>query len=187
MSLVDSAELADATWRDTEFVVALPDVSAALVVTTQGYSLLGGDPAFVNGAMTMNGGVDAARALFRRQAKKVGDPLRAIAAQYPPTRRSWKTAQEVEPGSAVADQLTLMTALVTGEISPKSFEMDWYDAWRRERDSGERTHGVLYEALKEMFFFLEDYTADASLREPGDPTDDDLLRAVREVLTLLDL
>ncbi|WP_189058456.1 hypothetical protein [Longimycelium tulufanense] len=185
MSLVDAAELADATWQDTEFVVALPDLSGALVVTTKGYSLLGGSQAFVERAVA--DGVDAARDLFRRQAKKGGAALRRIAAQYPRTHRSWKTAQEVDPGSAVADQLALMTALVAGEISPASFVRNWLDSRSRELATGERTHGLLYDALNRIFYFLEDYTADPSLREPGDPTDDDLLRAVREVLTLLDL
>ncbi|MDQ7807420.1 hypothetical protein Q5425_27095 [Amycolatopsis sp. A133] len=65
-----------------DFAVALPDFSAALLVTTDGYAQLGGSPAFVRGAV--NGGVDDARTRFGRYAKKVGGVPLTIAARYPP-------------------------------------------------------------------------------------------------------
>lgn len=61
---------------DTDFVVALPDLTVALVVTTDGCSLLGG-------------GVDDARARFGRVAKKLGGALPGIAAHYPPLHLEW--------------------------------------------------------------------------------------------------
>jgi hypothetical protein len=184
VSLVDRDALVEATWQDVSFVLALPDLSAALVVTTDGYSLLGGSPAFVRGAV--NGGVDAARAQFGRYAKKVGGALLPIAAQYPPLHREWATVQDVEPGSAVFEQVALMAAVAAGEISAQSFAPRWLDAWRRERDTGERTRGVLSEVLREFFFVLEDYAADPSLREPGDMTDEELVAKVRDALALLE-
>ena len=181
VSLVDPVALTE--WRDTDFVLALPDFTAAVLVTTNGYALLGGSPAFVRGAV--NGGVDAARAQFGRYARKLGGALLEIADQYPPLQREWASGQDVEPGSGVADQLALMTSLVAGEISAQSFAPAWWDAWRRERDGGERTRGALGEALHGIFFVLEDYAADPSLREPGDMTDEELVAKVRAALALL--
>ncbi|MET9626625.1 hypothetical protein ABZX92_04090 [Lentzea sp. NPDC006480] len=186
VSLTDSAALAAATWRDTDFVVALPDLTAALVVTTDGYSLLGGIPAFVQGAVVGGGGVDDARARFGRVAEKLGGALPGIAAQYPPLQRVWVTVHEVAPGSAVSDQLALMTAVVAGEISPPAFVSKWMNASRREQRQGERVGGALGTALHDVFFVIEDYAA-PDLWEPGDLNDEELVVKVREALALLDL
>jgi hypothetical protein len=181
--LTDGVALIENTWQDTDFVVALPDMSAALLVTTSGYSLLGGSPVFVRGAT--NGGVDSARAQFGRYAKKLGGVLLPIAAQYPPLHREWATEQDVEPGSGVADQLALMRSLVAGEISAQSFAPAWLTGWRRERNGGERTRGALNDALHDIFVVLEDYAADPSLREPDDMTDEELVAKVRKALDSL--
>lgn len=185
VSLTDSAALAAATWRDTDFVVALPDLTAALVVTTDGYSLLGGSPAFVQGSV-IGGGVDDARARFGRVAKRLGGALPGIAAQYPPLHRVWVTVHEVEPGSAVSDQVALMTAVVAGEISPPAFASKWMNASSRQLHQGERVGGALATALHDVFFVIEDYGA-PDLWEPGDLNDEELVIKVREALALLDL
>jgi self-protective colicin-like immunity protein len=185
VSLMNSAALMEVTWQGTDFVVALPDLSAALVVTTDGYSLLGGSPAFVRGAV--NGGVDDARARFGHYADKLGGVLLPIAARYPPLHQPWATTREVEPGSAVAEQLDLMTSLVSGEISPQSFASAWMAASRRQQNGGERTHDALGTALHDVFFAIEDYGGGPSLWEPGDLTDDEFLAKVRETLASLGL
>ncbi|SDN29123.1 hypothetical protein SAMN04488074_1444 [Lentzea albidocapillata subsp. violacea] len=185
VSLTDAAALAAATWRDTGFVVALPDLTAALVVTTDGYALLGGSPAFVRGAV-IGGGVDDARARFGRVAKKLGGALPGIAAQYPPLHREWATMHEVEPGSAVSEQVALMTSVVAGEISPPAFASKWMNASSRRQNHGERVSGALGTALHDVFFVIEDY-AEPDLWEPGDLNDEELVIKVREALALLDL
>ncbi|MGW6447710.1 hypothetical protein [Lentzea sp. NPDC055074] len=185
VSLRDSAALVAATWRGTDFAVALPDLTAALVVTTDGYSLLGGSPAFVQGAV-IGGGVDDARAQFGRVAKKLGGALPGIAAQYPPLHRIWATVHDAEPGSAVSEQIALMTAVVAGEISPPAFASKWMDASRRELHHGERVGGALGLALHDVFFVIEDY-AEPDLWQPGDLNDEELVVKVREALALLDL
>lgn len=180
--LTKPVALVEATWQGTDFVVALPDLTAALVVTTGGYSLLGGSPAFVRRAV--DGGVDGARASFGRYAKKLGGALPGIAARYPPLHRPWATVEEVEPGSAVSDQVALMTSLVTGEISPAAFASKWMNASRRQQNHGERVRGALGTALHDVWFAAEDY-AEPDLWEPGDLNDEELVTKVREALALL--
>ncbi|MET9232288.1 hypothetical protein [Lentzea sp. NPDC003310] len=96
------------------------------------------------------------------------------------------TVHEVAPGSAVSDQLALMTAVVAGEIAPPAFGTQWMNASRRQQRQGERVGGALGTALNDVFFVIEDY-GPPDLWEPGDLNDGELVVKVREALALLDL
>ncbi|QUQ64007.1 colicin immunity domain-containing protein [Kutzneria sp. CA-103260] len=163
-------------------VVEEPD--GAVLVTTQGYGLVGGTPDFVRGHVPE--GSDEARARFARYARRTGSSvLIDIAAEFPPLRHSWSRPADVDPDSNVAEQLELMRSLADGRILPADFARRWLAARLRSLSDRERTRSPLTEMLNRMFYALDDYAIDPSVREPGDLTDEELTDVARTALEKL--
>ncbi|MFE1787576.1 colicin immunity domain-containing protein [Streptomyces sp. NPDC059525] len=97
-------------------------------------------------------------------------------------QRMWKTAGAVPPDSATGRQLALMSDLSHATISPQDFAKAWLDSRRAALRNGERIGEHLSRHLDEVFYTLDDYPIDPTLREPGDATDDELLAAVNDAL-----
>lgn len=85
------------------------------------------------------------------------------------------------PPPGVAEQLRLMGELDAGRISVPAFGR----AWWRARDADERVRDPLQGVIDAVFWVLEEYPLDPTLREPGDPTDADILATVRAALRKL--
>lgn len=155
-----------------------------VAVTGLGYALVEGTPGFLRGALPA--GVDDARARFARVARRLARPeLLAVAGRFPPRARAWRSPAEVPPGSAVAEQLAVMTAFADGTVSGSDFGRRWHAARRQAHERDERVRDALGHVLGEVFFLLEDYPIDPGLREPGDLTDEELLLGVRGLLESL--
>jgi hypothetical protein len=151
-----------------------------VIAATDG-AVLGGTPDFVRERVPE--GTDEARAPFARYARRTRSAtLIEIAAEFPPTRHSWSRPSDVEPGSAIAEQLDLMRSFANGQIPPADFARGWLAARRRSLDEGERTTSPLTEILDRMFYALDDYAIDPSLHEPGDLTDEQLADVARRAL-----
>lgn len=99
-----------------------------------------------------------------------------------PGRRAWAAPSEVEVGTGVAQQLALMKALVAGEISAPDFAKLWLAARRRSLDEGERVRDKFERILTNVFYLLDDYAIDPSLRGPGDISDETLKNKVDSAL-----
>lgn len=99
-----------------------------------------------------------------------------------PKKRSWASPSEVPSDSGVATQLSLMQDLVTGKISGPDFARSWLSARRRSLDEGERTRERFDRILTDVFYLLDDYVIDPSLRDEDDMTDEELGIKVRESL-----
>ncbi|WP_431874674.1 colicin immunity domain-containing protein [Amycolatopsis sacchari] len=171
---------------DGDFLLCLPDFSAAVLVTTSGYALLAGAGKFL--AETVYEGVDEARARFGQYAKRLAvryPELAEVAREYPPRLRSWGSPGEATPGSGVAEQVELMNRLDRDELTGKDFMDRWLAARRRSQEAGERLRRPLAEALDQVFYALEDYEPDPGLRDPDELSDEDLLDQVRAALTRL--
>ncbi|MEU7854270.1 hypothetical protein [Nonomuraea sp. NPDC049141] len=168
---------------DSGLLLALPGLSGAVLVTGQGYALVAGDARFVRACLDT--GIDEARVRFARYAKRLAGSrpeLATIAARFPPRHPSASTPAEVAPGTGVAEQLALMRALACGDLPAASFAPAWLAARRRSLEEGDRVRDGLERALLDVFYALEDYTADPDLREPGDLSDEELTARVRESL-----
>ncbi|MFF2556220.1 hypothetical protein ACFVUS_34780 [Nocardia sp. NPDC058058] len=96
--------------------------------------------------------------------------------------RTWAKPADVPPGSGVAEQLNLMKSLACRQITCPAFARSWYDARRRSLDNGERLRQPFERLLTRVFYDLEDYPIDPSLRDSGDITDEALIDNVRGVL-----
>lgn len=99
--------------------------------------------------------------------------------------RSWARPTEVEPGSGIAQQLTLMEELVREDITGPDFARAWYSARNSSLRAGERIREPFYRILNEVFYALEDYAIDPTLYEEGDTTDEELVACVRDALAKL--
>jgi hypothetical protein len=100
--------------------------------------------------------------------------------------RAWSKSSEVSPGTATAEQLDLMRQLAIGAISAPDFARAWLAARRRALDEGDRVRGRFYNTLTNVFYLLDDYVIDPTLREPGDMTDEELAMRVRDALRELE-
>ncbi|WP_051736037.1 hypothetical protein [Amycolatopsis rifamycinica] len=165
-------------------LLAVADLSGAVLDTGLGYALVAGTPRFLRGALP--DGADEARVRFARVARRLTRPgLLAVAGRFPPGAHAWRSPAEVAPGSGVAEQLAVMASLVRGDLPGSEFARRWYAARRRADEHGERVRGTMGWVLGEVFFLLEDYPIDPAQREPGDVTDVELLVRVRGLLELL--
>ncbi|WP_253813958.1 colicin immunity domain-containing protein [Nocardia amikacinitolerans] len=99
--------------------------------------------------------------------------------------RSWARPSEVTPGSGIADQLAVMQAFAAGDVTGPVFARTWLEARRKSLSSGERVREPFDRLLNRIFFDIEDYPIDPTLREDGDTTDEYLVADVREVLSEL--
>jgi hypothetical protein len=110
------------------------------------------------------------------------NPYSAGDASPPPKRRAWSSPSEVAPGTGVARQLELMHELIGARISGPEFARAWLAARRRALDEKERVRERFDRILTDVFYLLDDYVIDPSLRDAGDMTDEDLIERVRNAL-----
>ncbi|WP_371785160.1 hypothetical protein [Streptosporangium subroseum] len=182
----EAGPLAGLPRPDGDLLLALPGLSGAVLVTGQGYALVAGDARFVRACLDT--GIDEARARFARYARRLAGSrpeMLAVSEEFPPRHPPASTPAEVAPGSGVAEQLSLMGALARGELPAAAFAPAWLAAHRRALTGGERVRDALERALLDVFYALEDYAADPSLREPGDLSDEELTSRVRASLGAL--
>jgi hypothetical protein len=92
--------------------------------------------------------------------------------------RAWARPDEVAPESHVARQLALIDALISGSLPGPDFARSWLAERRQSMDAGERLRELFERAFDQVFYAIEDYVIDPALREPGDMTDDDLVKRV---------
>lgn len=78
-----------------------------------------------------------------------------------------------------------MQDLATGKISAPDFARSWLSARRHSLDEGERTREPFDRILTDVFYLLDDYVIDPSLRDQNDMTDEELSIKVRESLDKL--
>lgn len=148
---------------------------------------MAGDVNFVRPCL--GSGVDEARARFARYARKVSEirpGLAEISAEYQPRRVAWKHPAEVAPESNTVIQIGLMKRFVAGEISAVAFTRSWLAARHDSLMAGERTREHVEHALNMVFYALDDYTPDPSLRDPGDLDDAQLTSIVSDALIRLE-
>jgi len=79
-----------------------------------------------------------------------------------------------------------MRQLGSARISAPDFAKAWLAARRRALDEGDRVREDFDRILTEVFYQLDDYVIDPTLREVGDLTDEELARRVRDALDELD-
>jgi len=174
-------------WCDEGFVVVLPDLLGALLVTDEGYSLIAGSDDFLG--YSLPEGVDQAIVDFKRYAKRVGrdrPALLEVSKTFRPRQVAWASKDEVAAGSATAEQVSLMESLAAGRISAEEFAQSWLSARRRALEPRERLREPFSRILDQVFYALDDYVIDPGLRDADDMTDEQLHAIVREHLAELD-
>ncbi|KUN48174.1 hypothetical protein AQJ27_09055 [Streptomyces olivochromogenes] len=174
---------------DRSGLLLVADNLCGALLLRPGYALVAGTEEFMRGAMPE--GADQAKTEFQRYARKVrsgakAPDIAAVAAEFPPLTRTWKTPRDVPPTSQYGHQLELMRQLVTGAIDGPLFARQWLEARRRSMDAGERVGNALITALDEVFYALEDYSIDPSLRDEDDLTDEELRERVADALARLE-
>ena len=100
--------------------------------------------------------------------------------------RAWARPSEVEAGAATAEQVNLMRKLAGGTISASDFATAWLTARRRALDDGDRLRNDFDRILTEVFYLLDEYVIDPTLRDSDDMTDEELTRRVQRALRELD-
>lgn len=100
--------------------------------------------------------------------------------------RAWLRPSEVDANAATAEQVDLMRQLADVRIPAPEFAKAWLAARRRALDEGDRLRDEFDRILAEVFYQLDDYVIDPTLREAGDLTDEELTRRVRDALNELD-
>ncbi|WP_344162601.1 hypothetical protein [Nocardiopsis rhodophaea] len=171
----------------SDIIVAAGDLSFAVLITADGYSLAAGGKRFV-GAFFPEG-VDAAKVRFMRQGKKLAEKYPAladVALDFPPRHNAWSALHEVDPGSHVARQIELMRSFSRGDMPSSEFVHYWQEERRRSLAEGERVRGALEIALEEVFNAMEDYSPYVELRDDGDLTDAEFAAQIRSSLATLD-
>ncbi|WP_370419475.1 colicin immunity domain-containing protein [Streptomyces sp. QH1-20] len=172
------------SWCEEGFVVTLPDLSGALLMTNQHYALIAGDEDFFRYAVPEGG--DQAAINFKRYAQRVGQDFPAVAdvsAAFRPRQRAWAKRSDVVEGSATSEQLSLMDAFAEEGISGSDFADSWLTARHRAQEQQERLRENFSGVMKEVFYALEDYSIDPRFREDGDLTDTQLREVVRNALS----
>ncbi|NUP39984.1 MAG: hypothetical protein HOY76_23980 [Streptomyces sp.] len=174
-------------WRDASFLVALPDLSGALLVTDEGYALLAGNADFLRHSLPE--GVDQAIVDFKRYAKRLGRDhpgLVEAAMAFQPHQMAWASKRDVAAGSATAEQVSLMESLVNNRVSGEEFARSWLSARRRALELHERLREPFSRILDQVFYALDDYVIDPGLRDEDDMTNEQLRAIVRQHLAELD-
>ncbi|WP_431910694.1 hypothetical protein, partial [Amycolatopsis thermoflava] len=171
-----------------EVLLAVPNWDGALLIADARYSLLAGTAEFLAAAVPW--GVDRSRARFGRDARRLAEvypELLEVAARLPPARPVLASPRDVEPGSALAEQVRLMESFAEGSIAAPDFARAWPAARRRRPHPKELLDEPFERLLAEVFFLLEDYVTDPGLRDPGDLTDEGLRHGVQAVVQRLRL
>ncbi|MEV6103479.1 BadF/BadG/BcrA/BcrD ATPase family protein [Streptomyces sp. NPDC051940] len=104
--------------------------------------------------------------------------LARLEASYGAARVSWARSSQVPSSSHAGAQLAAMRGLAAGSVSASDFALRWLAARRASLAAGERVRGALARALDSVFFALEDFPVDPSLRTAGDLTVEELRRRV---------
>ncbi|HZC69445.1 MAG TPA: hypothetical protein VE442_02005 [Jatrophihabitans sp.] len=75
----------------------------------------------------------------------------------------------------------MLEALVSGEMAPGDFEMEFFAHWGDDRRS---SHRDSFQIFEEFAFVVEDYVDNPELRDPanGDLGPDELKERARELL-----
>jgi hypothetical protein len=92
----------------------------------------------------------------------------------------------VDPGSFTGTQLALMRRLARGQIPAPDFARAWLDARRGALDAGERVGDRLDRILTDVFYLLDDFVIDSTLRDPADMSDEALTAEVLNEIRKLD-
>ncbi|MFF4198732.1 hypothetical protein [Nonomuraea sp. NPDC001831] len=169
-------------WNAPTYLLALTDLSGALLVADPEYSLLGGRYEFVRACLDV--GVDEARAQFSRSARqlaKAHPDLMSVANEYRPRWRSWGSPDEVQAASYTARQLHLMKLLGEGQIEVSEFISEWLAARRQILCRGERLHGRFNELMNSVFYAIDDFVLDPTLRDVGDMSEREFQNRVASV------
>lgn len=175
-----------APWHDGAFLLALPDLAGALLVTDERYALFAGSGDFLRGGVPE--GADQATVDFSRYAKRLGHShpvLLAVAGETQPVQRAWASTGDVAGGSATAKQVALMESFAADAISGEDFAEAWLDARRQSLRQGERLREPFSRILDQVFYALDDYVIDPDLRDADDLTNEQLRRQIRGRLTEL--
>lgn len=93
---------------------------------------------------------------------------------------TWWTPAELPPGTAIARQLRLVDALLSGEVAPPIFETEFIEARAKELAEDERPEGNLEAGLSQVFLAVDRYCGDPELRDSDDFDDEQLIEFVRE-------
>lgn len=94
-------------------------------------------------------------------------------------RKAWSQAWQVPADSAVGEQLQLIDALLSGNITAPEFEHAWLAARGQELARGERPAGRLADALSRIFIAVDAYVSDPELRDqPEDMDEEELFQFV---------
>ncbi|MGW2226351.1 colicin immunity domain-containing protein [Streptomyces formicae] len=169
-----------APWRDGAFLLALPDLTGALLVTDERYALFAGRAEFLRGGIPE--GADQAIVDFSRYAKRMGHghpALLAVAGESRPVQMAWASASDVAEGSATAKQVALMESFAADGISGEDFAEAWLDARRQSLRLGERLREPFSRILDQVFYALDDYVIDPGLRDADDLTNEQLQIEIR--------
>ncbi|MFI9719716.1 colicin immunity domain-containing protein [Streptomyces sp. NPDC052396] len=169
------------------FLLTLPDLSGALLVTGRPYAVIAGTQQFLLHALPE--GVEQAVANFHRYARRIGpkDPEVAEASKlFRLHQQAWASGSEVTAGSATAEQLSLMESFAHGTMNGPDFATSWLAARRRALATKERLRTSLESILNDVFYALDNYAPDPALRQADDLTDDQLKSVVHNALAMLD-
>ncbi len=105
---------------------------------------------------------------------------------HPPRPRAWRRPSEVDADAATAEQVDLMRQVADARIPAPQFAKAWLAARRRALGEGDRLRDEFDRILTQVFYQLDDYVIDPTLREAEDLTDEELIRRVRGALNELD-
>ncbi len=175
-----------------ETLVALPDLSAALLATSAGFAVAAGPRQFVEAVVGSD--VRRARSSFADFAlTALGSSARPVEAAayygcalsgrpWRPAWLAWRRAADVPPGSGVGSQLSAMRHVADGRLAAEDFERIFRAARRQEIAVGERAVGPLAAALDAVCWALDGYVAagEGWQRAPGDID----LAGLREAVSL---
>jgi hypothetical protein len=79
-----------------------------------------------------------------------------------------------------------MRELTDGRIAAPDFARGWLAARRGALDAGERVGDKLNRVLTDVFYLLDDFVIDPTLREPADMTDEALAAEIMKQIRELD-
>jgi len=174
--------------RNTNALLVLEDLSAALLITNEGYSLLAGNLKFVRASLNI--GIDEAKARFLRHARRVAEShpeMIVLAHEYMPRWRAWRSPSEVQSESYTSRQLSLMELFIKGHIEAARFSREWLAARRMALDTGERLRDGFDNLMNEVFYTIDDYVIDPKLRDEGDMSEGEFKFRIARILDQLKL
>ncbi len=175
-------------------LLALPDLSAALLATEAGFAVAAGSRQFVE--VVAGSDVRRARSSFADFALAAlgssAQPMEAAAyygcalsgRPWRPAWLAWHRAADVPYGSGVGGQLAAMRQVADGRLAAEDFERSFRAARRQEIAAGERAAGPLAAALDGVCWALDGYLApgEGRSRAPGDMDLAELREAVKVAL-----